>query len=456
MPVKVEDDFRRRVPPQSLEAEDSLLGAVLLDNTALDRVVELLTPDDFYSDAHRKIYAVMLEMSQRGDPADVVTLAEVLDRKGELAAVGGAARLAELADTVPSAVHAPQYARIVRERAVMRQLIHVCTGIAARCYAGPEDVARFVDEAEQLIFEVSDKQVRPSFCRVGDIVMDTIKTIERLYEKKELITGVPTGFARLDYMTAGFQPSDLIIVASRPSMGKTALCLNVAQYAAVRGGLPVAIFSMEMPKEQLMMRLLCSEARVDGSRVRTGHLAERDFPRLAQAASRLSDAPIFLDDTPAQNVLEVRAKARRLKREADLRLLIVDYLQLMRGVGDEDNRTQEVSDISRGLKALAKELAIPVVAISQLNRQVEGRSDKRPMMADLRESGSIEQDADVVLFIYRDEMYNPNSEHQGVAEILLAKQRNGPTGSVNLAFLKEYTRFENLSEEEPALEAEEA
>lgn len=453
--ARLEDELRGKVPPQSLDAEESVLGAILLDNQTLDRVMEMLSPDGFYSEAHRKIFRAMITLSQRGEPADIITLAEALKAKGELAEVGGATYLAELADTVPSAVHVAHHARIIREKAVMRDLIRVTTEIATRCYSGQEDVDRFLDEAERLIFEVSEKRVRPSFFKVGDIMMDTIKMVERLYERKELVTGVPTGFIDLDRLTSGLQSSDLIVVASRPSMGKTSLCLNIAQYAALHANLAVAIFSLEMAKEQLVLRMLCSEARVDNAKVRSGFLGERDFPRLAMAAGRLAEAPIYIDDAPAQNILEIRAKARRLKREADLGLVIVDYLQLMRGLGDEENRVQEVSDISRSLKSLAKELKVPVVALSQLNRQVESRGDKRPIMADLRESGAIEQDSDVIAFIYRDEMYNRNSPEEGVAEIIIAKQRNGPTGTVRLAFRKEYTRFDNLIEQVEPVEVEE-
>jgi len=328
----------------------------------------------------------------------------------------------------------------------LRSLINVCSEIVTRCYNGEEDIERFLDEAERLIFDVSEKRIRPSFFKMGDMIMDTIKLVEKLYERKELVTGVPTGFLDLDRMTAGLQPSDLIIVAARPSVGKTAFVLNIAQYVTLHANTAVGIFSMEMAKEQLVLRMLCSEARVDNAKVRTGYLGERDFPRLAMAAGRLAEAPIYIDDTPAQNVLELRAKTRRLKREANIGLVIIDYLQLMRGLDAQENRTQELSEISRSLKSLAKELNIPVVALSQLNRQVEQRADKRPVMSDIRESGSIEQDADVIMFIYRDEVYKPDSQDEGVAEIIIGKQRNGPTGTVRLAFRKEYTRFDNLVE----------
>ena len=439
------EDTLRKVPPQSLDAEESVVGGVLFDTHALDRVIEVLGVDDFYRESHRKIFRAMLALSEKGEPIDLITLSDVLKARGELQEIGGATYLAELIDKVPSAANIAHYARIVREKAVLRSLINVCNDITGRCYSGQEDIDLFLDEAERLIFDVSEKRVRPSFFKMGDMIMDTIKTVERLFERKELVTGVPTGFLDLDRMTAGLQPSDLIIVASRPSMGKTSFVLNVAQYVALHANIPVGIFSLEMSKEQLVLRMLCSEARVDNAKVRTGYLGERDFPRLAMAAGRLAEAPIYIDDTPGQNVLELRAKSRRLKREANIGLVIIDYLQLMRGLDAQENRTQELSEISRSLKSLAKELNIPVVALSQLNRQVEQRADRRPMMADIRESGAIEQDSDVILFIYRDEVYKQDSQDEGIAEIIIGKQRNGPTGTVRLAFRREYTRFDNLA-----------
>jgi replicative DNA helicase len=440
------EDSLRKVPPQSLDAEESVLGGVLLDSQALDRVIEILSIDDFYRETHRKIFRAMIALSEKGEPIDLITLVDTLKARGHLPDVGGATYLAELVEKVPSAANISHYARIVREKAVLRSLINVSNEIAGRCYGGQDDLERFLDEAERLIFDVAEKRIRPSFFKISDLIMDTVKTVEKLYERKELVTGVPTGFIDLDRMTAGFQPADLVIIAARPSMGKTALVLNIAQYVSLHANTPVGIFSLEMSKEQLVMRMLCAEARVDSAKVRTGYLGERDFPRLAMAAGRLAEAPIYIDDTPAQNVLEVRAKARRLKREANIGLLIIDYLQLMRGLGSQENRTQELSEISGSLKALAKELSIPVVALSQLNRQVEQRADKRPVMSDIRESGSIEQDADVIAFIYRDEVYKQDSPEEGVAEIIVGKQRNGPTGTVRLAFRREYTRFDNLVE----------
>lgn len=452
------EDTLRKVPPQSLDAEESVLGGVLQDTHALDRVVEMMSTEDFYRESHRKIFRAMLTLSEKGEPIDLITLTDTLKARSDLQDIGGATYLAELIDKVPSAANIAHYARIVREKAVLRSLINVSNEIASRCYTGQEDMERFLDEAERLIFDVSEKRIRPSFFKMSDLIMDTVKTIERLYERKELVTGVPTGFLDLDRMTAGLQPSDLIIVAARPSMGKTALVLNIAQYVALHANTAVGIFSLEMAKEQLVLRMLCSEARVDNAKVRTGYLGERDFPRLAMAAGRLAEAPIFIDDTPAQNVLELRAKARRLKREANIGLVIIDYLQLMRGLHAQENRTQELSEISRSLKALAKELGVPVVALSQLNRQVEQRAEKKPVMSDIRESGSIEQDADVIMFIYRDEVYRPDSQDEGIAEIIIGKQRNGPTGTVRLAFRKEYTRFDNLVEhmESPGETAEES
>ena len=442
------EDNLRKLPPHSIEAEESVLGGVLLDNHALDRALEFVVPDDFYREVHRKIMRAMLDLNQRSEPIDLVTLADTLKVRGELQDIGGAAYLAELADKVPTAANVAYYARLVRQKSVLRSLIHTATEIATRGYESGADVDLFLDEAEHKIFEISERKVRPQFFRIRDIMVDSMKAIEQLYERKELVTGVPTGFVDLDRMTAGLQPADLIVVAGRPSMGKTAFALNIAQYVAVVAKLGVAIFSLEMSKEQLVLRMLCSEARVDQSKVRAGFAAERDFPKLALAASRLADSPIYIDDSPALSVLELRAKARRLKRERDskLGLIMVDYLQLMRG-HDADNREQEISGISRSLKALAKELGVPVVALSQLNRQVETRAEKKPVMADLRESGAIEQDADVIAFLYRPIVYDKNAEERA-AEVIIAKQRNGPIGTVPLTFMSEYTRFENRAEDD--------
>jgi replicative DNA helicase len=444
------DDNLRKVPPQNLEAEASVLGGILLENEAINRVLEIITPVDFYRESHRKIFRAMLELTDRSEPADLITLSELLKGKGELEAVGGSTYLASLADQVPTAANIAHYARIIREKAILRQLITSATEIATRGFEEQGNVDEFLDAAEKVIFDIAEKKIKASFVSIGDMIKDTLKTVERLYERKELVTGVPTGFKDLDKLTAGLQPSELIIVAGRPSMGKTAFALNIAANAALNAGMGVAVFSLEMAREQLVLRMLCSEARVDNSKVRAGYLGERDFPKLANAAGKLHEALIYIDDTPAISVLELRAKTRRLIRDRDKKvgLVIVDYLQLMRGMGNASNREQEISEISRSLKALAKELRVPVIALSQLNRRVEDRGDRRPMMADLRESGAIEQDADVIAFIYRDEVYNTKSSDKGIAEIIVAKQRNGPIGTVNLAFLNEYTRFEDLAERE--------
>src|SRR3972149_5740686 len=422
------DDNLRKVPPQNLEAESSVLGGILLDNEAINRVLELLTPEDFYRETHRKIFRAMIGLSDRNEPVDLITLSDFLKARGELEAVGGTAYLASLADLVPTAANIGHYARIVREKAVLRHLISAATEIAGRGFEEQGNVDEFLDTAEKIIFDISEKKIKSSFVMVGDIIKDSIKTVERLYERKEMVTGVPTGFKDLDELTAGLQPSELIIIAGRPSMGKTAFALNIATNAALNAGIGVALFSLEMAKEQLVLRMLCSEARVDNSKGRAGYLGERDFPKLVMAAGKLAEAPIYIDDTPAISVLELRAKARRLVRDRSKKigLIIVDYLQLMRGMGTASNREQEISEISRSLKALAKEWGVPVIALSQLNRRVEARSDRRPMMSDLRESGAIEQDSDVIIFIYRDEVYNKSDESKkGLAEIIAAKQRNG-------------------------------
>jgi len=439
----------RRVPPQSLEAEESVLGGILLDNTALDPVIEVLIPEDFYRESHRKIYRAMIELSEKGEPADIITLGEVLRAKNAISDVGGMTYLAELAERVPTAANILHYARIVKEKAILRGLIGTTTQIATRSYDAGEDVDHLLDEAEQSIFAISEGRIKPSFYKMSEVIMDTLKTVEMLHDRKQLVTGVATGFDDLDKLLAGLQPSDLIILAGRPAMGKTAFALNVAQQAALgEGKTGVAVFSLEMAKEQLVLRMLCSQARVDSSKVRGGFLSDQDFERLAIAAQHLGEAPIYIDDSAGLSVLEVRAKARRLKRDptVNLGLVIIDYLQLMRG--NAESREQEISQISRSLKNLAKELNLPVVALSQLNRQVEQRADRRPLLADLRESGAIEQDADVVGFVFREEAYQPdNEEVRGLAEIIVAKQRNGPIGTIRLTFRSEYTRFENYTEE---------
>ncbi|MBU4485010.1 replicative DNA helicase [bacterium] len=441
------DMDRLKLPPQNLEAESSVLGAILIDNNALNKVVEGLSWSDFYSHANRLIYQGMIDLYQGSQPIDLITLIDSLKKKSQLEEVGGASYLAALADNIPTAANVEYYSNIVREKAVLRQLIEGSTNIIDSSYKDSGNVDELLDQAEKIVFDIAQRKIKRSFSSIQEIVKHSFKVIEELYEKKELITGVPTGFTEFDKLTAGLQPSDLIIIAGRPSMGKTALALNMAGHAAMEGQVSTAIFSLEMSKEQLVQRMLCCEARVDASKLRGGYLSESDWPRLTRAAGALSESSIFIDDSPAMNVLEMRAKARRLQREHGLGLVIVDYLQLMRGIGRSgaESREREISEISRSLKALAKELAIPVVALSQLNRGVESRQDKRPQLADLRESGSIEQDADVVAFIYREEVYNKDTPDKGVAELIIGKQRNGPIGRIKLAFLGQYTRFENLA-----------
>jgi replicative DNA helicase len=438
------EETLRKLPPQSIEAEESVLGGVVLDNNSLDQALEILTSDDFYREAHRKIMRAMIDLNQRNEPVDLITLVEALKGRGELQEIGGAAYLAELADKVPTAANVAYYARIVHQKSVLRGLIDSATEIARRAFESRADVDEFLDQAEQQIFAISERKVRPAFSHLREIMLTAMGSIEQMYERKELVTGVSTGFIDLDRMTAGLQPADLVILAGRPSMGKTAFALNIAQHVGISGRLGVAVFSLEMSKEQLGLRMLCSEARIDQAKVRTGYIPESAFPELVKAAGRLSESRIYIDDTPGLSALELRAKARRLKREreAKLGLVIVDYLQLMRGHEASDNREQEISGISRSLKALAKELNVPVLALSQLNRQVESRAEKRPILADLRESGAIEQDADVIGFLYRPILYDKNAD-EGAAELILAKQRNGPTGVVPLTFVSEYTRFEN-------------
>ncbi|MBW2636171.1 MAG: replicative DNA helicase [Deltaproteobacteria bacterium] len=443
--MKDVDYSLHKVPPQNLEAEQSVLGGILLDNMAINSVLELIVTDDFYSEAHRKIFTAILDLSEKSEPSDLITLSSIMRDKKQLDGIGGESYLASLVDRVPSAANISYYSKIVKEKAILRKLIGAATEILNKSYDSNSDIDTVLDESEHTIFEISENKVKPSFFPIKDIIKDSFKTIESLYEKKALITGVSTGYKKVDEITSGFQNSDLIIIAGRPSMGKTALAINIAQYASIENQTPVAVFSLEMSKEQLAFRLLASEARVDSQRLRKGFVGEVDWPKLTTAAGRLSEAPIYIDDTPAISVLEMKAKTRRLKAEHGLGLVILDYLQLMRGRGP--SREQEISEISRSLKSLAKELEVPVVALSQLNRQVEARSDRRPQLADLRESGAIEQDADVIMFIYRDEVYNKSEDNpeKGLAEIIVGKQRNGPTGLVKLSFLKEYTRFENLA-----------
>jgi len=439
------DTLLDKVPPQNLEAEMAVLGSMLLDEDAISIACESLDRNSFYKDTHQKIFAAIADLYNANKPVDLITLTDELKRGGILDEVGGASYLTALANAVPTAANAGHYVNIVKEKSILRTLINNATKVISLCYESEGNIDEVVDTAERFIFEVSDSKSHGSYLHLKEIIKDSIETIDRIYQKKAHVTGVPSGYIDFDIKTAGLQPSDLIVIAGRPSMGKSALALGIAEYAGVVEKIPLAMFSLEMSKEQLVQRMLCSHARVDAHKVRTGYLATSDWPRLTAAAGKLSEAPIFIDDTPAISVMELRAKARRLKAHQDIKLIILDYLQLMRGSSGIENRQQEISEISRSLKSLARELRVPVIAISQLSRAVEARTDHRPQLSDLRESGAIEQDADVVVLLLREEYYNPTSENQGVAEVMIAKQRNGPVGSLKLAFIKEYTRFENIA-----------
>lgn len=437
-----------RVPPHSLESEQSVLGGILIDNEVIHGILEICLPDDFYKQAHSVLFQAMIDLVERREPVDALTIANYLRTTNQLEGAGGLEYVSHLLDIVPTAANARYYARVVKDMSLRRRIIHEASEIVGDAFRVEGDVEGFLDTVEKRIFKISESRLHQSFFKVGELVKDSIKEVEQLYINKQAITGVPTGFIDFDEMTSGLQRSDLIILAGRPSMGKTSLALNIARNVAFEARKAVAVFSLEMSKEQIVMRMLCSEARVSASRVRSGKLGESDFPRLVEAASQIAHADIFIDDTPAISVLEMRAKARRLHRETPLSLVVVDYLQLMRGSARrQERREQEISEISSSLKALAKELSVPVIALSQLNRGVENRTDKRPIMADLRESGAIEQDADLICFVYRDEVYNPDTPDKGVAELIVAKHRNGPIGTVQMAFQGEHTLFENLASE---------
>ena len=435
-----------RVPPHNLAAEESLLGAMLLSRDAIVAAIEVqLSPDDFYKPAHGHIYEAVTSLYAQGEPADPVTVAEELRRAGILDAIGGGAVLLSLQAGTPAIGNATRYAHIVEEHSLLRRLIGVAGEIAEIGYGLPDDVPAAVDEAEALVFEVAQRRVTDSMAPIRDLLERHLDHIEALYERNQDITGVPTGFVDLDKQLAGLQPSNLVIVGARPGMGKTSFALGLAAHAALEASEPVLLFSLEMSHRELTQRLLCSEARVDATRMRNGRLLEADWPKISHAVGRLAEAQIFIDDNPRLTIMEIRAKARRLKSREGLGMIVVDYLQLMTGRADSENRQVEVSEISRGLKILARELEIPVVALSQLSRGLETRADKRPILADLRESGSLEQDADVVIFLYRDELYNRESPDRGTAEVIVAKHRNGPTGVTHLAFLDHYTRFANMA-----------
>ncbi|NOY62173.1 MAG: replicative DNA helicase [Gammaproteobacteria bacterium] len=439
-----------RVPPHSIEAEQAVLGGLMLDNDAWDQVPDIVAENDFYRRDHRLIFRAIATLVDQSTPFDVITLSEWLESVAELDGVGGLAYLGALAKETPSAANIKAYASIVRERSIMRQLIHVGTEVSDSAFSpGGRDCAELLDHAERLVFEIAEQGMRgrKGFASIKELLTQAVDRIDTLFQQDNPITGIATGFSDFDEMTSGLQRSDLVIVAGRPSMGKTTFAMNIAEHAAIKNDLPVAVFSMEMPGEQLAMRMMSSLGRIDQHKIRTGKLEDDDWPRLTSAVGILSEAKLFIDDSPGLNPTELRARARRLKREhGDLGLIVIDYLQLMQGSSSSrENRATEISEISRSLKSLAKELSVPVVALSQLNRSLEQRPNKRPVMSDLRESGAIEQDADVIVFIYRDEVYNEDSPDKGSAEIIIAKQRNGPIGKTRLTFLGRYTRFENFT-----------
>ncbi len=436
--------FSLKIPPQSVEAEIAVLGSMLIEEAAIAGAIELIDEESFYKEAHRIIYRTIIDLFNRNSVVDLITVTEELKKRNELDPAGGAAYITSLTASIPTAANLEYYAKIVKEKSILRNLINNATEIVQDCYESASDADSILDKAERLIFDVTSKKIEQKTVLLKDIIKDSIETIDNLYQRKENITGIPTGYHEFDIKTAGLQASDLIVIAGRPSMGKSALAACIAEYAGVVEKIPVAFFSLEMSKEQLVQRMLCAHARVNAHNVRTGFLSQADWPRLVTAASKLSEAPIYIDDTPSISVLELKAKARRLKAQHDIKLIILDYMQLMQGPTRSENRQQEISEISRALKALARELNLPLIAISQLSRAVEQRQDHRPQLSDLRESGAIEQDADLVVLLLREEYYTPNAEDKkGLAEAIIAKQRNGPTGTVYLTFVSEYTRFEN-------------
>ena len=435
-----------RLPPQNIEAEQSVLGAILLENEALASAIEVISPEDFYKDSHKTIFRAMLELYKKSEPIDLITLTEQLSKDERLEGVGGASYLSSIVNLVPTSANVRYHSKIVKEKAVLRGLIRTTTDIISMCYDEGMEVAELLDRAETKIFSISEKMVKSSFVHVEHIIKDTIELVDKLYNKKEFITGLPTGFTDLDTLTTGFQAGDLVVVGARPGMGKTAFCLNIATYVGLEVRVPVALFSLEMSKELIVLRMICSEAEVDSKNVRSGYHTKEDYRKLVNAAGRLAETPIFIDDA-FNNVLEIRAKARRLKAEHGLGLIIIDYLQLMSGEGSFSAREQVISEISRSLKALAKDLSVPIIVISQLNRSCEQRGDdKHPIIADLRESGAIEQDADTILFLYRGDYYKARDAEKGVADLDVAKQRNGPTKRIKMSFLDKFTKFKNYTE----------
>ena len=436
-----------RLPPQNIDAEQAVLGAMLIKKEAIAEVSQLLRPEDFYRDAHKIIYEAMLTLFNRNEPADIVTVTNYLNNESKLDKVGGIAFVTALANAVPTAANVIYHANIVREKADLRHLINTATDIAGMAYEAADDVADVIDKSEKMIMEVANRQNVSAFTPMKDIVIETFDKINLLYESKGGLTGIPSGFRDLDALTSGLQASDLILVAARPSMGKTAFTLNIAANVALKSKKTVAFFSLEMSKQQLVQRMLCSEGGIDSQKLKNGDLSNEDWDKLVRTADRVSSAPLYIDDTAGITVMELRSKARRLKAEHGLDLIIIDYLQLMqgRGRGGSDNRQQEISEISRSLKAVARELNVPVIALSQLSRSVESRQIKRPMLSDLRESGSLEQDADIVMFLYREDYYDPETANKNITEVIVAKHRNGPVDTIKMFFTKQFTRFNDLS-----------
>ncbi|MBR1697347.1 MAG: replicative DNA helicase [Anaerovibrio sp.] len=437
-----------RVPPQNIDAEQAVLGAMLIKKEAIAEVAQILRPEDFYRDAHKIVYEAMLNLFNKNEPADIVTVSDYLNNENLMEKVGGVTFITALANTVPTAANVTYHAKIVREKADLRNLINTATDIAGMAYESSDDVADVIDKSEKMIMEVANRQNVSAFTPMRDIVMETFDKINVLYESKGGLTGIPCGFTDLDKLTSGLQPSDLILVAARPSMGKTAFTLNIGAHVALKEHKNVAIFSLEMSKQQLVQRMLCSEGGIDSQKLRKGELDKTDWGKLVNVANKVAEAPLYIDDTAGITVMELRSKARRLKAEKGLDLIIIDYLQLMQGrtgKGATDNRQQEISEISRSLKAVARELNVPVIALSQLSRSVESRQIKRPMLSDLRESGSLEQDADIVMFLYREDYYDPETVNKNITEVIVAKHRNGPVDTVKMFFKKEFTRFNDLS-----------
>lgn len=442
--IKAKDILKDKVPPQNPQAEASLIGSLLIDKDAIIKIADIVHTDDFYVDKNGLIFSAIIKLFEKREPLDVVTLSEELEKQGNLKEVGGASYLTDLVNGVPSASHVVQYAQIVAQKATLRRLIEASSLINSMAYDEEEQLDSLLDNAEKTLFDVSQKHLRQNFVSIKDVLAESFERLDSLHKDKDSIRGVPTGFTGIDNVLAGLQKSDLIILAARPSMGKTSLALNIAQNVATKQGVPVGIFSLEMSKEQLIDRLLASEAGIDSWKLRTGNLEDKDFEKINKAMGVLAEAPLYIDDSAMANVMEMRTKARRLQSEHDLGLIVIDYLQLMSGRAGSDNRVQEISEISRGLKGLARELNVPVIALSQLSRSVEQRTPKIPQLSDLRESGSIEQDADVVMFIYREDYYEKETEKKNIAEVLIKKHRNGPTGDVELFFQPEQTLFRSI------------